>query len=241
MSPPKELLGRRPEEVISLFTCTCDWSIEYDGWSIADIHFWVDAVEVATSHSETYGWAGGRVDYQAAASTKNRQIYCNLTSNLGSVSASGILLGSGPGSATLKIDAFIRQNWVGNPANIYRIFGGDYRGFAYDQGSSRFTTVYDVFNPAVNSTDVLSGPTSGAGLTEEYDITTSLDAPAPFGNLTQAARDDWIPDPPLKTRWAMADVGGAMDCSIQRLGHPTDATSAHQVHCTANVSDPLVQ
>lgn len=151
-----------------------------------------------------------------------------------------VLLGSGPGSATIKLAAFIPYEWVGNPFNWFRVFGGDGRSFAY-VGSSRAQTVLDVLNPAVNDGDLLSGPYHDTGLTTEYDIATSLTAPPPFGQLRQEARDDWTWDDTLKTRWAFAGTSD-LDCSdIQRLGpDPATESSAHVFTCEGAVSNPLV-
>jgi hypothetical protein len=217
----------------------CDYTFDGD-WVEADLFLKVAGQQVASNHYELYGYnkVGIRADVQA--STQNRQVDCTADTTYGTISASGWLLGSGPGSATVKIDTFIPPNWIGHPTNVYRVFGGDDRDFGYYQGSSRVVTVYDVYNPAVNSADVLSGPYHQAGMTQEYDIGTSLDAPPPYGRITGTALNDWTWDNTLKTRWAMADTGGMSCTSPQRLGHPTELTSAHKFQCTAQASDPLL-
>ncbi len=208
---------------------------------------WVGDERFETNNGQ-YGDLYIVVDAEVAAKTYDRALFCEISYyyrdagslySLGSDTDAGTLEGSGPGSATIKIDTFIRNNWVGNPYNIFRIFGGDDRSFGYYDGRTRLVTVYDVYNPAVNDADVLSGPTHQAALTEEYDLGSSLDAPAPYGRLTNEARNDWIWDPPLKTRWAMADTSNMSCTSPQRLG-PSGQTSAHEIHCTATASDPLI-
>jgi hypothetical protein len=224
------------------FQIGCDYLLDgWDGvWLVADLQILVNGAIVENDHNEGYAYLGRTVWYTISASSQDRTIMCILNTNVGNSSASGTLKGSGPNSATVKIDTFIRQNWVGNPSNTYRIFGGDDRSFNYYDGRARLYTVYDVYNPALNDLDILSGPTHQAGLTEEYDLGTSLDAPAPFGRITAQARNDWAWDVPLKTRWAMADTSNMSCTSPTRLGHPTDTTSAHRFTCSAAASDPLI-
>lgn len=216
------------------------YATSIDDPSYVNIELYLDGQLLDSQWFFGWGWSSGRVSARVRASIQDRRVECDAFGGSATATASGTLLGSGPGSATLKIDAFIRQNWVGDPGNVYRIFGGDDRWFSYyqDVSGARLTTVYDVLNPAVNDGDVLSGPTSGAGLTEEYDIGTSLDAVPPYGRLTANAKNDWVWDYPLKTRWDMVDTSG-MGCSLVRLG-PGQATSSHQIHCTANASNPLL-
>jgi hypothetical protein len=216
------------------------WADTIDDPVYINIQIFVEGQMVANQSAFGWGYVDGGVGPTVRASTQDRSVECDLSAApYGEAVATGTLLGSGPGSATLQIAAFIRQNWVLNPANIFRIFGGDDRGFSAYGGTSRFQTNYDVYNPAVNDEDVLFGPLHSPGLTQEYEVSTSLDNIPPFGRLTADALNDWVWDVPMKTRWQTSDISG-MDCSPpQRLG-PSDATSSHQIHCTANVSDPLV-
>jgi hypothetical protein len=160
---------------------------------------------------------------------------------VGSASASGFLLGSGPGSASIKVDAFLRYEWIGNRfGSIGRIFGGDNRDFGEFNGTSRIQTLYGVYNPAVNSSDVLFPPSNDSGQAIEYEADTSLTNP-PFGNITDAARNDWIWDVPMKTRWAFGDTSQVNCDSPQRLGPTADGlASAHRFHCTGSSGNPLV-
>jgi hypothetical protein len=209
-----------------------------DGTAYLSLWIYVEGQQVAYGEFEGEGTAYGYVETWVRASTQDRYAECDSSGPYADGSDSGTIPGSGPGSATIKIDAFIPEEWVGNPWNPYRIFEGDYRPFGYYQGSARGVTVYDVLNPAVNDGDVLDGPYHEAGLSVEYDIPTSLDNIPPYGHITDAARNDWTWDVPMKTRWAMADTSG-MSCSPPARQGPSGDFSTHQIHCTTSVSIPL--
>jgi hypothetical protein len=138
---------------------------------------------------------------------------------------------------TLKVAAFIPDEWVGNPWWLTRLFAGDNRDFSPYDGTSKIQTIMDVLNPAVNDDNVLSGPYNTSVLTLEFDKDSSLTFP-PFGNITQSAREDWCWEdcdgtaPLMKTRWAFGDTSGTTCGTPQRQG-PSGNTSSHRVHCSA--------
>jgi len=221
------------------FSCTLTVSVE-GAWAQMDLYISVDGQEIEHRYYEVYDYYEVTLNESVPASPQNRGVACWVSGTLGFAATNGTIQGSGPGSATVKIDTFIPANWIMNPGNYFRVFGGDDRSFDYFGGSSRMVTVYDVFNPAVNDGDVLSGPFHQTGMTQEYDYPTSLDAMPPYGRLTSQAINDWTWDDTLKTRWAMADTSGMSCTSPTRLGHPSDQTSAHEFRCTAQASDPLI-
>jgi hypothetical protein len=209
-----------------------------DDWVYLQMWLFVEGQQVAYNLFPARGEAYGNLTVSVRASTIDRRVECDVSGSYSSASASGTILGSGPGSMTVKIAAFIPYEWVGNPWNTFRIFEGDNRSFSYTGPTSRVDTIIDVFNPAVNDADILDGPYHNADLTIEYEASTSLDAPMPFGHITQAARDDWIYETPMKTRWAFSDTSGN-SCDVQRLG-AGPGYSRQQLHCIGAASNPVV-
>jgi len=200
---------------------------------------------VATNSWVGYGALQGSVSGRVRASTQDRELRCYAYAQgtigefdrILSTEDRGTLLGSGPGSATIKVSAFIPTEYVGNPYNLYRIWEGDNRGFAYTGGTSRTTQIYDVFNPAVNDADILSGPFSNTGLSVEYDRDTSLTNP-PFGSIRPEARNDWEPGYPMKIRWEFGDTNGMFCTAPTRLG-ASAGTSSHRFTCQGDATVPF--
>ncbi len=161
---------------------------------------------------------------------------------IGYIEDSASLPGAGPGSVTLSTDAFIPYNWVGDPLLLGLIYGGDDRGFSYYGGTSRISIVGDPYNPGINDGNWLLSPAAQAGLSEAYDLHTSLDN-LPFlgGRLTQAARDDWDWGGDKKLAWAFGDIGDSGCDSYERLGDSIQAwTSSVRIRCHGYGANPVV-
>lgn len=232
-------------------SCGGDLHTSSPGYLEAHAVLSVGAERFETSAAQNYDlWI--EVDGDVAASTQNRAIFCQIDYYyrdagslyyLGSDSDGKTLQGSGPGSGTLKISTFIRPNWVAHPINIYRVFAGDDRSFAPYNVTSRTVTIYDIANPAVNDVNDLDSPHQDVGITEEYDVASNpsaLDAPMPFGRITQLAKDDWTWGSPLKTRWDWASTSSMACYPPERLGPDDGQGSTNRVRCFGSVSNPLV-
>jgi hypothetical protein len=113
-----------------------------------------------------------------------------------------------PVSLRLTLNAFIPYEWIIDPFYILtgsRIFEGDDRSWA-ENGSSRVSQIMDLWNQYWSPGGIfLAGPHEYAALSIQYETSTSLDAGQ---HLTQAARDDWTPGPPMKTAWAIGQNTG---------------------------------
>jgi hypothetical protein len=196
----------------------------------------VDGEQMEVRHYAGFEYLSGDVQVTVNASTHDRQMYCYVWSTYGSYQSSATLKGSGPTTGRVEIKSFIPSQYLINPFLPWTLFQGDDRGFG-SCCTSRMTTVYEVFNPALNSTDVW-GEQHFTGETVLYDGFTSLDS---FFNLTDEAKNDWEPGPPLKMAWENA-VPITMGCTPpQRLGpNPSVPSSTHQFNCYGAASDPLV-
>jgi hypothetical protein len=149
---------------------------------------------------------------------------------------------AGPGSVTFVTRSFLRYNWIPHPFFPGVIYGGDDREFGYYGGSARLSLVADIYNPGINDGNWLGGPWTSAGLTESYDLDSSLDnLPWLGGRLTQEARDDWETGGDKKLNWGYADVGDSGCDSFDRLGDQLGAwTSSVRLHCAIHGGNPLV-
>jgi hypothetical protein len=211
------------------------------------VRLWVGSELYQT---EAEGWdyvfVYGDWGVSARAAPEDRAITCTIENYywndgwiyLGDVGYGGILPHSGPGSGYLQIASFITQNWLSHPYEWWTIYEGDYRWFEPSSSHSRTITGYDIANPAVNNNDDWGPPTTGVGLTVEYDYDTSLQF-YPFGPLSWDAENDWQWGDPMKREWAFADASGIACTSIVRTG-TTANTSKNRVRCYGSSSNPLV-
>jgi hypothetical protein len=212
------------------------------GWHQDDpvslwMRIYVENQLVAEQYHHGTWYITGGVYAAVRASTTDRAVMCTADGSMASGVASGTILGSGPGSVTVKMAAFIPYPWVPNPTDSTTIFEGDNRSFGYANVGSRMTTLIDVYNPAVNDGDILGGPWHEADLTTEYDTETSVPYP-PGTYISSAAYNDWVWGYPMKTRWGFGDTS-ANSCSVQRLG-PGLGFSRHSLHCVGSASNPLL-
>jgi hypothetical protein len=190
----------------------------------------------------------GYVQVQFASAIVDRVIKCEVTDWRNQTQIrTQVISGAGPGSLLLKIASFIQYSYVGHPVDVSRIEEGDARMFTYTGGSARQQSLHEVYNPAVNDADVLS-LNHGVGLSVEYDRDTSTDgADWPFGSLTIAAKEDWIPGYPMKLQWAepvfnQPGEDNVLQCDAPERQGPSypSETSTHRFRCIGAVSNPLI-
>jgi len=220
---------------------SCDggaWADDIDDdWVYLQMWLFVEGQQVAYNIFPARGESYGNLTVSVRASTVDRRVECDVSGSYSSASASGTILGSGPGSLNVKVDAFIPMEYVPNPMSTDHIFEGDNRWFDYADVSSRLYSIIDLLNPAVNDGYVLDGPFDEAGLTVEYDVETSVREECGY-HICDDARNDWTWDNTLKTRWAFADVSSSCD-NVQNLG-PGPGYSRQSWHCVGAGNNPLV-
>jgi hypothetical protein len=204
---------------------------------------YVDGQDIKTQVFNGFGGIAAFIIADVRASVSDRVAECRLQSAIGgNKSAFFTIPGAGPGSVTLKIAAFIPEEFHVAPWSTeesVRLVGGDARGFQYTGGESRITQIIEVLNPAVNDDTVLSGPHNHSGLSMEYEFDTSLDPGEPL-RLSQAAKDDWVLGPPMKIIWGYASVDEVSCDAPQRLSQQYGFfTSSLLVHCSASARYPF--
>jgi hypothetical protein len=203
---------------------------------------YVDGHDIKTEVFNGFGGIASFITADVRASVSDRVAECRLQSAIGGNKSDFFTIpGAGPGSVTLKISAFIPEDYAVAPWTTDEqiiLLGGDARGFQYTGGDSRITQIIDLYNPAVNNATVLSGPFNNVGMSMEYDGWTSI-GPGP-GQLKQEAKDDWIPGPPLKTQWGFADDSGVTCDPPQRLAQQYGfLTSTLVVRCSGGAHYPF--
>jgi hypothetical protein len=205
---------------------------------------YVDGQDIRTQVFNGVGGISSFITADVRASVSDRVAECRLQSAIGgNKSAFFTIPGAGPGSVTLKIAAFIPEEFQVAPwssEESIRLVGGDERGFQYTGGDSRIVQIFEVLNPAVNNDTVLSGPHSYPGMSMEYEFDTSIQPGSDPLRLRQEAKDDWEPGPPMKLTWGFADVSDVYCDAPQRLSQEYGfLTSSLLIHCKAAARYPF--
>ena len=106
----------------------------------------------------------------------------------------------------LTMNAFAPYNYISDPHPIFgsnRILetDGNNRPFS-ENGSSRISEIMDLWHAYRYPTSpvFLSEPIDWANITEQYELSSSVDV---GGNITTEAKNDWILGTPLKTDWGV--------------------------------------
>ena len=132
---------------------------------------YVDGQDIKTQVFNGLGGIAAVIVADVRASVSNRVAERRLQSAIGGNKSDFFTIpGAGPGSVTLKIAAFIPEEFQVAPwssEESIRLVGGDERDFQYTGGDSRIAQVFDVLNPAVNNDTVLSGPHNYPGMSME--------------------------------------------------------------------------
>jgi len=126
----------------------------------------------------------------------------------------------------LTLNAFLPYDNISDPHPISghdRVFEGDGGGRSWDEnGSSRTSQIMDIWNQYLHPATIFaSGPFDWANITEQYQASTSLSTD---GKLTDAARNDWVWDEPLKTSWGVP-TNQADGCSGSQVDSLTVAVN----------------
>ena len=117
------------------------------------------------------------------------------------------------------------------------IFEGDNRWYFDQWGSARTTQAFTVDNPVDGGGSITAGGNPGVWVAETraYEKHTSID----FNGITQAARDEWIRYPPMKTEWGRAFPNG--ECHSYKNGWVVDVYCNIEVHNGIYPFDPDIE
>lgn len=142
-----------------------------------------------------------------------------------------------PASARIRLNAFIRYEYVFDPVQTEYIFEGDNRTFCEACGTDRVSQEVTAVNPLMFEENTADGPYHSSWITQKYDWMTSLNTSVEPWPLTQEAREDWVEGWPMKVAWAVSNLDDAF-CDVTRIG--PEPTNQIQVYCGVATSNPLI-